>query len=512
MTEPSPTPAPLTPRQGRIVLALTLLVLLFSGLRFDGPSRGYWDTYITVPAMFMTGQAVDLHRIDGTPRYEYELKGRIPDDTYDPSPGSFGVASSDQRIGTGILFAAPFALGGLSAFRWGYAACWAAIFLLSLLSLRRLLGGFGVPLAASLVLVLNPFSLYLDRLNGNVFGLAVMLLLWFLMSGRKPTWWLVGAVYGLCGGIRNEAIVFGPMFLAFLWVRSDGFGRFAARLGAFTGAAFATILPVLAWNRFAYGQALIHPSQVSHLEGFRPTFPHRFFGAEFDFNGLLNVPFHDELIRTPHWAFPTFVTWPLVTVTSLGLGLAATALIGLWVLRRRRPFEWAMLVFWYGIIALLFAFQENWEELKQTFMALHLFPVVAFVGAGLAWVVEGVRERSTWIAVAACAGALALALLGIRQWQVPVDERWYERFPHAAVNDSGLAELPMELRKDWQYFYTAETEAEIEAERRWMTRVRPWPVMYRPPHVPDGEDLSRLWAEPRQRELRTLAVWSYIYE
>ena len=145
-------------------------------------------------------------------------------------------------------------------------------------------------------------------------------------------------------------------------------------------------------------------------------------------------------------------------------------------------------------------------------MALHLFPIVAFVGAGLAWIVEGARRRSTWIAVAACSGGLALGLLVVRQWEVPVDPRWYERFPHAATGDSDLAELPMRLRKDWEYFYTAETDAEIDFERRWMTRIRPWPALYRPPHVPDGDDLRRMLAEPRQRELSTLAVWSYIYE
>jgi len=498
--------------QRRVVLGLTVAVALLSALRFDGPTRGYWDTYIAVPAMFMTGQPVDLHRIDGTPRFDYRLAGRIPDDTYDPSPGSFGIASKDQRIGAAVLFAAPFALLNLAAFRWIYAASWALMFLLSVLSLRRLTGGFAAPLAGALVLVLNPFSLYLDRLNGNQLGLFVLVLLWFLLTERRPVWWLVGLVYGTLGGIRNEAIILAPLFVAFLLRCSPSARAFTTRLLAFGAAAFAAILPVLLWNDHAYGQMLIHPSQVAHLEGFRPTFPHAFFGATFEFNGLLNAPFHDHVVRTPHYAFPTFLTWPLVTIRSLGVVLASAAFIGIGALLAHRRFEALALLYWYVIVALLFLFQENWEELKQTFMALHLFPVAAFVAAGLAWLVERPGDGRRWGGFAAVAVALVVALLVLRGQHYDVDERWYERFPHAAANDSGLAELPDHLRKDWQFFYTRETEAEIAREHRRLTTPLPWPAFYRRPHVPDGDDLDQLLAEPATRSWRTLAIWSYIYE
>ncbi|MBT9560472.1 MAG: hypothetical protein IV100_30890, partial [Myxococcales bacterium] len=53
MTAPSGT----SPSPTRLVLALTLIAtaatFVFGLFRFDGPARGYWDTYITAPAMFM---------------------------------------------------------------------------------------------------------------------------------------------------------------------------------------------------------------------------------------------------------------------------------------------------------------------------------------------------------------------------------------------------------------------------------------------------------------------------
>jgi len=163
-------------------------------------------------------------------------------------------------------------------------------------------------------------------------------------------------------------------------------------------------------------------------------------------------------------------------------------------------------------VAVLFVFQENWEELKQTFMALHLFPLAAFLAAGLAWLLAERRSWRPWVAVVAGAGLLTALLLGLRQLDIPADERWYVRFPHAGSNDAGLDELPVALRKDWHFFYTHETEHEIDVERVFMTRPNPLPELYRPLHLPDGDDWRKLAAEPFTKELRTLAVWSYIYE
>ena len=512
MTATPLDPAPLSRRQRWLLGLLAILVMLFSAARFDGPARGYWDTYITVPAMFMTGQPVDLHRIDGTPRYDVRLQGRVPDDTYDPRPGGFGIASEDQRIGTAILFAAPFSLGNLAAFRWGYAATWGVLFLFSFAGMRRLVGGFWLPLGGALLLVLNPFSLMLDRLNGNLFGLAILAFLWVLLTEPRPCWWLIGLVYGILGGIRNEAIIVAPMLLAFLVRDRRSWRRFLPAFGAFFAAALAAILPVLLWNRFAYGQMIIHPSQVSHLEGFRPTFPHSFLGLEFQFNGLLNVPFHDTLVRTPHFAFPTFLLWPLITILVLGVPLAALGAIGAVVLARRRPFEGAMLAFWYLVVYALFMFQENWEELKQTFMALHLFPLAVFVAAGARWLADGWQRRRSWFAWGAACAVLALGVHLAGRLEVPVDDRWYVRFPHAARNDSGLAELPDERRKDWHFFYTRETPAEVARQKERLATPSAFPASYLPFVAPPGGVLDRIASEPFTRTLRTLAVWSYIYE
>ena len=522
---------PLSRNQRRLFTAGAVAVVLFSLLHFDGPSRGYWDTYITVPAMFMTGQPVELTTIEGEPRFDYALAGRIPDDTFDDSENGFGISSKDQRIGAAILFSAPFALFNLAAFRWGYAACWGLLFVFSFLCLRRLLSPrdgpipiaetldprtFGASLAGALLLVFNPFSLYLDRLNGNLFGLMFFVLLFFLMTERRPHWWLVGLLFGLAGGVRNVTIVLGPMLALLMWFRCGGFKRatiapFLRNMSVCVAAAAIAILPVLLWNQYAYGAMLIHPSQVPHLQGWRPTFPHQFLGDEFQFNGLLNWPFHDHLVRTPHFGYPTSMLWPLITVKSLGVILAACAPIGVIALFKRRRVEAAALVYWYLVYYGLFFFQENWEELKQTFMALHLFPLIAFVTAGGLWVAERARSWRRWAILALAVLVTTGGVLSARLIDAPADERWYYRFPHAANHDWGQP-LTEEQRKDWQFFYTREDPDEITHEQRALSAPSPLPALYRPVHFADRDDLDQMAREPFTRRLRTLAIWSYIYE
>jgi len=336
--------------------------------------------------------------------------------------------------------------------------------------------------------------------------------LFFLSTDRKPRWWLVGLVFGLSGGIRNVAIILAPMFLALMWKENRRPKEFAKNFALFGLAALVGILPVLIWNEFAYGAMLVHPSQVPHLQGWRPTFPHSFFGSEFQFNGLLNWPFHDHLVRTPHFSHPTSMLWPLVTVKSLGLVLSALALVGAIVMVARRRFVGLVLLYWYLAYYGLFFFQENWEELKQTFMALHLFPLVAFAAWGLVWIGEQVRAWRRWTALAAVVVLLAGGVFVAQLVRPPQDERWYHRFPHAGANDAGLAELPEELRKDWHFFYTRETEAEIDREHAALTRPCALPALYRPFDVDWAGNFKRIAEEPFTKEHRTLAVWSYIYE
>jgi hypothetical protein len=164
-------------------------------------------------------------------------------------------------------------------------------------------------------------------------------------------------------------------------------------------------------------------------------------------------------------------------------------------------------------VYLLFGPQENWEEVKMTFMLLAWPPIGVFAAAGgLPWLDPSSRRR----AIQTTVGLAVLVMVGVKLLgtvHAPQDERWYIRFPKAAETDPGAQPgLAEAQRNDWTYFQSYETEEEIARERHKLTRALPWPARY----LPLEWDFSREWGEMVQesgtRELRILEIWGYIYD
>jgi hypothetical protein len=196
-------------RRYRLALYVSMAVtFLFALLRFDGPAKGYWDTYITAPAMFMNGAPIEFTR-DGEALYPIALKGELPEDLKNEE--SYGIISKDQRIGAGITASTPFAAFGLLGFRMLFAFCLTLIIPLTVLVLRRVRPeAYWAALLAGIALCWNPFVLSVDRLNANLLVLPLILLLLDLCLRKEVPWLWVGVVLGLTAGLRNAAICFVP--------------------------------------------------------------------------------------------------------------------------------------------------------------------------------------------------------------------------------------------------------------------------------------------------------------
>ncbi|HCP47261.1 MAG TPA: hypothetical protein DIU15_14565, partial [Deltaproteobacteria bacterium] len=235
-------------------------------------------------------------------------------------------------------------------------------------------------------------------------------------------------------------------------------------------------------------------------------------GWAFQFNGLFNWPLHSELVRTPHFGFPTYLLFPLVTARALGLVGSAAVLLGVFSLTRRARLLAAVLVAWMLPVYILFGPQENWEEVKMTFMLLAWPPLALFLAEGLHWLMAGLPKKrlGALVGVSLSVG-LCVTLLG--KVDAPQDTRWYVRFPNAALatNPGAQAGLAEEDRNDWLYFQSYETEAEIARERAKLTAALPWPAPYLPLRWDFGRELSEMGAEVGTRELEVLEIWGYIY-
>ncbi len=522
-----------------VVLVVTSLAALF---RYDGPAEGYWDTYITAPAMHMNKQLVDFRTKNGESAYlDVELRGVLPDDLIDIRDGDaaakakttkdnqgahvprgFGVITKDQRLIPGVVASAEYAFFGQLGFRILFAITVGLLIPLCVLLYREVVPGHDwAGLFGGVVLAWNPYMLSVDRMNANLFVFPLMLgtlLLMFRLDRRSNATWRdivpLGIAFGTVAALRNEAICFVPAVSYYmLYGRRNGpnFSRRFVELVAVGALTVFVMLPDFAWKQWAFGNALMHPSQFNHFHGWRPTFPHRVLG---DFNGLFNWPFHTDFIRTPHFGYPTYFLFFMVTARALGTGLSALSLIGLvWLGKHKRTIA-VTSVLWSTPVYLLFGPQENWEEVKMTFMLLAWAPIPLLLSAGFTWATSTKwtlpRKVLVWAAVVLTVVVFIRALGAI---DVPQDARWYHRFPKAdkTLNSEARAGLDESERNDWTYFQSYETPEEITRERNKLTATLPWPAQY----LPLSWDAVREWSEMQEeygkRELVVLEIWGYIY-
>jgi len=507
-----------TERGRKSSLVVFWLVLAVYAWNYRGPAEGYWDTYIAVPAALIAGDPVDFRTADGKAAFNYELSGKLPDDLV--RKDAYGIATKDQRLGPAVVASPFYKFFRLFGFRFFYAlipALTALAFFCFLhrLTTKRLLSGL-----AAVLLVLNPFLLSYQRLNPNFIGLFLVAVMFLVIEEEPFRPFLAGLLCGAFGGIRNEGIIYAPILL--FWVAHRGADASAGSVGErrraswksvawFVAGGLVTIAPFLYWKQFAFGSPFMHPSQYAHFEGFRPTFPHSFLGIEFQFNGLLNVPFYREWVRTPHFPYPVFLMIPMVALTTFGLLLNGLAVLGVRPLVVERKRLAAVMLAWLVVTWLFWGFQENWEELKMSFLFMGLPPLLVLMVFGAARMAVIGRLKANLGAYAAFLLVAVVLLKFAHYMDFPVDDRWYDRFPKARVNSTALPGLPDDRRLDPEFFLTREDNAEHERQKARFSNVCLLPCSYLP--------VQRKWewlggdpaAEMSQRRLTVHQVWEIIY-
>ncbi|MGM5487320.1 MAG: hypothetical protein ACQESG_00050 [Nanobdellota archaeon] len=465
----------------RVFMVVCILIFGAHFLTYAGPAQDYWSTYIVAGSMFMAGDPVTFLDIDGNELYAYSLGDSIRENMIDDS---YGIITKDQRIGASIVYAPYYVMFGLGGFRIMHALSIVIAFCCVYAFIRSLGKPRLYAYLGGLIVALNPLLFYFNRPNANVLAMTLVAIILFLLVRRL--FFVGGCFLGALGGVRNVALLLVPGF-AYLILTYRG--RFR-KLMLFAVGALLFVLPVLLWKSFAFGDMLAHPSQYEGLEGHRPEFGHSLLGYEFSFNGMFNYPLHDRVVRTPHFPFPNFLTMPLLVLKSLGLLLFGLFAVGLVTNKR----WWALVMFLPFFLFLMV--QENWEELKSSFV-LMLLPLVAyFCVVGLLGLVRSRGARYWYGAI--LAGVIVFVLM-LHQYQAPLDDRWYERFPHSAEG-MGLAH---DDRLSWEYFYTNETLREHERMRALYLDLSPAPAFYSRPSL----NLDYTGA----RNLTTLEIWNYIY-
>ena len=342
----------------------------------------------------------------------------------------------DARLGNPAVIAAFIGLFHGLGPRLLYGGCGLLIALGAWTTGVRL-GGRLAGLLAAPALALSPWLLKNPLVDENLLALAVIASFAPWLLGRRAPWATLGLLAGLALGMRHVLVLAVPAWLlAAMWAnRGPWRGRAVLRFGGFM--ALAT-LPWHLHHHLAMGSVLRFESfgQVPaqyHDFGFGPVL----------WEGMLNWPFYDTLVRTPHNPFPTAVLWPLWLLDHLGTGLCALAVVGSVVGWRRgwrkQTVRW---LWWLPLFAAL-AVQEKWDDPNKMGVGLLLlWPL-------LEWGLTGARaivRRPSVFGPAALSLALLLWWLPatVAQLQVPADPRYGAVFPEDAVE---LPELLMSQRQ-----------------------------------------------------------------
>jgi len=65
---------------------------------------------------------------------------------------------------------------------------------------------------------------------------------------------------------------------------------------------------------------------------------------------------------------------------------------------------------------------------------------------------------------------ISLSMTGISYLDFEKDFRWFERFPHAKANPEEIIYQDMNMRDEWQFFHSDETDEEIKLQRSILTK------------------------------------------
>lgn len=482
-----------------IILLMSCLIFFTYLIKFQGPVKGYWDTYIAVPAALITNQPVTFTSKEGEKLYSYSLPGKLPENLINNK--AYGISSKDQRMGSAIFFAPWFLLFKLFGFRLLFALLASVIGLFVFLASRLLTKNFAISVFCACCATLNSYILSINNLNPNLLGMAIVSLLFYLLIRENPGGLIIGLIYGVLGGIRNEAILFLPAIIYKLFVSSDKKNR---EIIFFIIGTAITIIPILYWNYFAFGNPLMHPTQFRGLDGFRPEFEHRFLFWKFNFNGLLNYPFYTKIIRTPYFSFPVFLLLPLIILSSFGLILSSLIFTGAMQAHKLHPRAFIFLILWLAPMYLLLSVAENWSSLKTTFILMWLNPIILFIGLGIEGLFLEKRKTKTILKIALLSILLFVSVKIISRYEFPVDQRWYARFPRA-IKGTEFSYIGDDLRTKF------EDPVQLAAQREILTRGNLMPEFKKIEiNLPDA--LRTITEEFSTKDIVTVDFWKYIYE
>ncbi len=255
------------------------------------------------------------------------------------------------------------------------------LFLFGTLLLRRWTGSLLVAVVVACFAVLNPYTLWIEVLDRNVYVLALTPALLYTLVVHRERSLLHGLLLGLLGGL-------GLRFLPLLFLASVALIYAEQRQ------------PWRRWVLLAVGVLLAFAFELPHLQhhGFHSM------GESAAVPGLLAG------LRTPMLPYANGVYYLVFLLSQLGWVVAALALYGALRWLRERPVTGVALALMALLPLVVLAGQRDWIEHDKTrIFIMSLWPVLCFFAAGL----RGLMVRTGWGLRSAALAACLLVVVGV---------------------------------------------------------------------------------------------------
>ena len=327
----------------------------------------------------------------------------------------------DQRLGNTAVISGFVALFDGLGYRLLYSLCGVMLALGGWLLGRRF-GGPRWGWAGLVGLSLNPFVLEIPILDENLLACAFLSLALPLLFARRIPWLHVGAFVGLAVMMRHVGVLLVPALVVF----AMGDKRPLRAVGQTLATSLFVTFPGHLHHAAAMGS-------VFRFESFGqlPAVQHRIVGA---WEGLLQWPFADTIVRTPWNPLPVFLMWPVSIADHMGLLLAGAALVGIVALWRRSRREAVFWLLWFLPLYGAISVQENWDvgnKMGVVYILLHPLGIWTLAGARAA-----IDKPLRWGAAAALAAVgVWVAAVGLGGIETAQDARYYKVRPGERPED-----------------------------------------------------------------------------
>ena len=170
--------------------------------------------------------------------------------------------------------------------------------------------------------------------------------------------------------------------------------------------------------------------------------------------------------------------------------------------QRRQLFIFLML--WFLPMYLLLSAQENWSNLKMTFLLMLISPIIIFIAAGIEGLSSKEKLKSKLAGVIVLSIVLFFVIRSLASFDFEVDQRWYERFPRA-VEEKDISYIGDDLRTK------KEDPAELLEQKKSLTQGNLLPRLNKTP-IDLLEKIQTIKQEMKQKEITLVDIWRYIYE